>query len=212
MVSLYGASLSYQDQKQGAAIGARLPTQLAGVSVLVDGRPAPLLFASAGQVNFLIPSDEITGDIKVQLVRQSIFGPPVTLTLAAAAPALFAIGGYALAQDYNHNYAGVATDSPAHSGDMIVLYATGLGYTQPNPQPGEIPATAANIRNLDTLKVLLNGTAVDSTLVKYAGLTPGSAGLYQINFILPDGLSADAEIRVSVAGQTSAAGVKLAIR
>lgn len=215
MISLFGSSLSYQDDvpaSQASLSRKGLPTQLGGVSVVVDNRPAPLLFVSKGQINFLVPSDEIPGDVKVQVVRQGVAGPVVTLTLADTAPALFPLGGYALAQDYNNNYAGVGTDQPARAGDTIVLYATGLGHTQPNPTPGEIPATAAYLDNLASVKVLLNGAAIDSTLIKYAGLTPGFAGLYQINFILPPGISSDSEIRVSVAGQTSAAGVKLAAR
>lgn len=192
--------------------GGRLPTQLGGVSVLVDNSPAPLLFVSAGQVNFMVPSTDIPGNSKVQLVRQGIAGPAVTIAVVESAPALFAPDGYVLAQDYQNNYAAVTADTPAHSGDMIVLYCVGLGHTQPNPAPGEVAPTAANIANASTLKVLVNGTAIDSGLIKYAGLTPSSTGLYQINFILPGGLTADVEIRVSDSGQTSAAGLKLAVR
>jgi uncharacterized protein (TIGR03437 family) len=160
----------------------------------------------------MVPSTEISGDSKVQLVRQGIAGPAVTIALVEAAPALFAPAGYVLAQDYNNNYAAATPDTPAHSGDMIVLYATGLGHTQPNPAPGQVSDTAANIVNLSTLRVLLNGTAIDSSLIKYAGLTPLSTGLYQINFLLPGGLASDVEIRISDAGQTSAPGLKLAVR
>ena len=215
MVSVFGSNLSYQSDvevSQATISGNRLPTQLGGVSVLVDNRPAALLFVGKGQINFLVPSDEITGDVKIQVVRQGVAGPAITLALEEAAPALFLLDGYAIAQDYNNKYAVVTPDVPAHAGDTIVLYATGLGHTQPNPNPGEIPPTAAYVDNAANLKVLLNGSAIDPALIKYAGLTPGSAGLYQINFILPGGLSDDVEIRVSLDGQTSAAGVKLAVR
>ena len=216
VLSLFGTNLSYASApviaSQDTMSGGRLPTQLGGVSVLFDNTPAPLLFVSAGQVNFMAPSTEIPGTSKVQLVRQSIAGPAVTVALAPSAPALFAPAGYVLAQDYQNNYASVTSDAPAHAGDMIVLYCTGLGPTQPNPNPGEIALTAANIANLATLQVLLNGAAIDSSLIKYAGLTPSSTGLYQINFLLPGGLTSDVEIRVSDAGQASAPGWKLAVR
>jgi uncharacterized protein (TIGR03437 family) len=211
VVSLFGANLSYQKEAVVTSTpGDKLPTQLGGVTVVVGNKPAPLLYVDSGQINFLIPADETPGDVKVQVVRQSVAGPAVTLTLVEAAPALFSLSGYALAQDFNNKYATVTPDVPARGWDTVVLYATGLGHTQPYSEPGEIAATAANLENQATLKVLLNGTAIDATLVKYAGVTPGFAGLYQINFILPPGLSTDAEIRVSVAGQTSVAGVKLA--
>ena len=168
------------------------------------------MFVSAGQINFLVPSTESPGNINVQVVRQSIAGPAVSVTLVSAAPALFATNGYVLAQDYNNNYASVAPNTPAHSGDMIVLYVTGLGHTQPNPDPTEVPSAAANV--VSPPSILLNGTAIDPSLIKYAGVTPQYAGLYQINFLLPSGFSTDVEIRVSSAGQTSTAGFKLALQ
>lgn len=214
MVSLFGTNLSYATQPiavtQDSMNGAMLPTELADVHVLVDGSPAPLLFVSAAQINFLVSSTEIPGNINVQVVRQSIAGPAVSITLVDAAPALFASNGYTLAQDYNNQYAVISPMAPAHSGDTIVLYVTGLGHTQPNSLPGEVPGSAATV--VATAKVLLNGTAIDPSLIKYAGVTPYCAGLYQINFVLPGGLSSDAEIRVSAGGQTSAAGLKLAVR
>ena len=214
VLSLFGTTLSYYAQpvtvSQDNMSGGMLPTTLGDVRVFVDNSPAPLLYVSATQINFLVPSTEIPGASTVQVIRQGIYGPAITITLASAAPALFASAGYVLAQDYNNNYAAVTPDVPAHSGDMIVLYATGLGYTQPNPLPTEVPTAAANV--VATPSILLNGAAIDPSLVKYAGVTPLSAGLYQINFLLPNGLTDDVEVRVSAAGQTSTAGLKLAVR
>ena len=214
VVSLFGTNLSFDAQpvtvSQDTMNSAFLPTTLGDVHVLVDGSPAPLLYVDKGQINFLLPSTEISGTSTVQVVRQSIAGPAVPITLVNAAPALFASNGYALAQDYNNNYAAVTPNTPAHAGDAIILYATGLGYTQPSSLPGEVPATAANV--VAAVQVLLNGTAIDSKLIFYAGVTPGCAGLYQINFIMPGGFGGDTEIRVSAAGQTSAAGLKLAVQ
>jgi uncharacterized protein (TIGR03437 family) len=209
VVSLFGANLSFASEPVVATIsGLMLPTELDGVRVLVDGSPAPLLFVSPGQINFLVPSTEIPGNSTVQVVRQSVAGPAVTIALVDAAPALFSSGGYVLAQE--PNYFAITPDAPAHSGDTIILYATGLGHTLPNPSPGQVSPTAAN--TVASPQVLLNGAAIDSTLIKYSGLTPSSTGLYQINFVIPGGFTADAEVRVSAAGQTSAAGLKLAIR
>ena len=219
VLSLFGANLAFTAEtvSQSNISGNKLPTQLAGVLVIVDGTPAPLLaVASSGssqQINFLVPSTEIPGAVTVQVVRQGVYGPAITITLVDAAPALFANAGYAIAQDGDKgaNNALVTPDAPAQPGEMIVLYATGLGHTQPNPDPGEIVPTAANIVNLATLQVLLDGSAIDSSLIKYAGLTPGSVGLYQINFILPNTVAPNPEIRVAVAGTTSAPGLKLAV-
>jgi uncharacterized protein (TIGR03437 family) len=106
----------------------------------------------------------------------------------------------------------VSPDAPAHAGEIIVVYATGLGKTVPNPAPGEIPQYAAQIVALKSLQVSLGGVAVDAGLIKYAGLSPGSAGLYQINVEVPGNPGIDPEVRVAAAAQSSPAGLKLAIR
>ena len=100
---------------------------------------------------------------------------------------------------------------PAHPGDLLILYVTGMGATQPNPATGEIQQSEAFISNPATLTIQLNGTPIDPNLIKYAGLTPGYAGLYQINFYLPGNTPPNPEIRVGMGNQLSPAGLKLAV-
>ena len=59
---------------------------------------------------------------------------------------------------------------------------------------------------------MLDGAAVDPGLIKYAGLTPGSAGLYQINLEIPEGAGNDPEIRVTAGNLTAQTGLKLPLR
>jgi uncharacterized protein (TIGR03437 family) len=63
-----------------------------------------------------------------------------------------------------------------------------------------------------SLKITLNGAGVDPMLVKYAGLTPGSAGLYQINLEMPKDTGDDPEIRVTAGSLVAQGGLKLAVR
>ena len=173
----------------------------------------PLLFASDGQLNFLMSSVESAGPVKVRVVTEGITGPEITVTLVDAAPALFPnplAAGYAIAQDSNLHL--LTADSPAHAGDIVVIYVTGLGRTSPNPALGEIPNYAATMLAVASLKVTLNGTAVDPGLIKYAGLTPRSAGLYQINLELPKEIGNDPEIRVTAGNLTPQTGLKLPLR
>jgi uncharacterized protein (TIGR03437 family) len=173
--------------------------------------PAPLLYVSDGQVNFLVPGNQLDGDVKVRVVREGVTGPEITVTLVDAAPALFqTAAGYAIAAHVDNSV--IAPGSPAQAGETIVVYACGLGRTQPNPAPGAIPQSAAVIQGLSKLTVYLGGTAIDPARIQYAGLTPGSAGLYQINLVLPDDLGTDPEIRVAIADQSSPAGLKLAVQ
>ena len=76
----------------------------------------------------------------------------------------------------------------------------------------DIPSLATTISDPPGLKVLLDGAPVDPMYIKYAGLTPGCAGLYQINLLLPASTGNDPAIQIALAGQSSQADLKLAVR
>ncbi len=217
VLTVFGSNLAFASAglTQENIVSASLPFQLGNISVYVDNISAPLLYVSPGQVNFLIPPNEIAGSVPVRVVRQGLTGPTVMITLVNAAPALFpSADNYALAQDFNAQSAVATAAAPAHAGDLIVLYATGLGGTQPLPLTGEIPRYAGSIQpsDLSAFQVLLNGKAVDPKTVPYAGLTPGFAGLYQVNFYLPGDCGTDPQIQLAVGSQISAPGIKLAVQ
>jgi uncharacterized protein (TIGR03437 family) len=170
-----------------------------------------MLFVSDGQVNFLMSSVESAGPVKVRVVTEGITGPEISVTLVDAAPALFSMAnGTVIATDAKGKL--LTADAPAHAKDIVVIYATGLGRTSPNPAIGEIPNYAASMLASASLKVTLDGTAVDPGLIKYAGLTPGSAGLYQINLEIPEGTGNDPEIRITAGNVAAPAGLKLPLK
>ena len=216
LISIFGSNLSFGSAGLNSTNtgGATLPFFLSNVSVVIDHVAAPLLYVSPTQINVMIPPNEIAGNIPLQVVRQSVYGPAVVISLATAAPALFVSSDHmALAQDYNAGYAVATADAPAQPGDLMILYATGLGGTQPLPGTGDIPQTAAMINGFASgaLQVLLNGKALDPKTIPYAGLTPGFAGLYQINFYIPGDCPPNPQIQIVMGGQSSAANVMLAV-
>jgi len=223
VISIYGTSLSYFTQALTdsnlkpcgtSLLPARcfdLSQDLNGVKVYVQNQPVPVLFVSPTQVNFLMSSVERPGPVTVRVVNNGKSGPDSTVTLVDAAPALFSMaGGYVIAQDVKFNL--LTADAPAHAGDTVVVYLTGLGQTSPNPAVGEIPNYAATMLAFASLKVTLNGTAVDREMIKYAGLTPGCGGLYQINLLLPKGTGDDPEIQVTAGNLAAQTGLKLPLR
>ncbi len=216
LLTIFGSNLSFNTAGLTGdnTSGGQVPLQLGNISVIIDNAAAPLFYVSPTQINVMIPSNEIAGNIPLQVVRQGVQGPLVTIALLSAAPALFvAANRFALAQDYNAGYALATPAAPAQPGDLLVLYATGLGGTQPTPLVGEIPATAAFINGFaaNALQVQLNGKAIDPKTIPYAGLTPGYAGLYQINFYLPGDCPPNPLIQISMGGALSAANVMLAV-
>ncbi len=194
-------------------VGGFLPTMMGGAEVFVDGSMAPLLYVSPGQIDFLIPITEIPGNALVTVVRQGVYGPTVTINMATAAPQLFTDSkGFVIATDWNNGNSVITESAPAHGGDLVILYATGLGAAAPSTLSGQLAQYASPIVNLSSLKVVLNGAALDSSAILYAGFSPGSAGLYQINLLLPANAGTNPAIQVSVAGQTSAAACQLAVQ
>ena len=212
VLAIFGTNLSWYTHAlaPGDIAADTLPIELDGVGVYVDDWPAPLLYVSGPQINFIVPGNEISGDITVRVTREGVSGPSVTVTLADAAPALFDDGnGYAIATHADGTLLNDA--SPGQPGEIVVIYATGLGPTEPNPTPGAIPQTAASLQWLDSLTVSLDGTVLPPFRIKYAGVTPLSAGLYQINLEIPQDAGPDPVIQVTVGTQSDADGLKLAV-
>ena len=217
VISILGTGMAFSAQGLTSAdiAGGTLPTTLNGVQVFVSGWPAPLFYVSDTQVNFLMPPNQIAGPVTVWVVRNSTAGPQVSLMLEDAAPALFPSPldpDYAIAQHWP-DYSSIAPTSPAAPGGIVILYATGLGKTEPYPsQPAEIPLYAGWIERMNDFQVYLDGTPLDPSKVLYAGLAPGWPGLYQIDLVLPDDAGPNPEIRVAIAAQVSASGLKLAVK
>jgi uncharacterized protein (TIGR03437 family) len=216
IVSIFGSGLGESSQGITLEAGAlRLPFELNNARVYVGGQTAPMFYASDSQINFQIPPNLVAGPVTIRVAvdGNTLSGPEITVALVDAAPALFPLPPddvYAIAQ--HADYSLVTADSPAHAGDIVVIYLTGLGRTNPDVASGEIPPLIELPLLPSDLKVSLGGTVVDPVMVKYAGLTPGCAGLYQINLLLPDNLGTDPELRVAVADQSSPAGLNLPVR
>jgi uncharacterized protein (TIGR03437 family) len=213
IVSIFGSGLARSTQGITSAdiVDHHLPTELNGTQVRVSGfMQVPLFYVSDAQVNFLMPSNILTGPADIRVVCNGQVGPPVTVTVGDAAPALFAMpNGFAIVTHADSSL--ITPEAPARAGEVIVIYAAGLGKTERVPIDGELPAYISYLLNWKSTKVLLNGVAVDADRMSYAGLTPASAGLYQINVQLPESVPIDPELRVAIGDQTSQAGVKLAL-
>ena len=100
----------------------------------------------------------------------------------------------------------ITKDHPAHAGETVVLYGTGLGDTEPAQVTGHISMVPAQMQRLSDLCVVV-GASID-----YAGVTPGSPGLYQVNVRLPKKVAVNPEIRLTIGDQSSPANMKLPVR
>ncbi len=188
----------------------QLPVELNYVRVYLNGASVPLFYVSETQINFMIPMKQIPGKATLRVARQGVSGPEVTVTIVDAAPALFVNEGYAIVTHGDGSL--ITAEKPAEGGEIVVIYATGLGKVDKNPDSGEIPQYISRILKFSELKVRVGGAEITGDAIKYAGLTPGSAGLYQINVELPRDLGSDPDLRVEIGEASTPAGVKLAGR
>jgi uncharacterized protein (TIGR03437 family) len=205
VISIFGNGLARSTQ--AAPGGVLLPVELNYVQVFVENQRVPLLFVSEGQFKFVMSSVVKPGPVTVRVVTQGLSGPEIPVTLVDCAPNLFAApGGFALATSADNNL--LTADAPAHAGDIVVIYLTGLGRTSPAYNAGEVPGSAAQI--VSGVKVALDTMELDPIYIKYAGVTPGWPGLYQLNLEIPMGAPADPELKIT--GSITTGGLKLAVR
>jgi uncharacterized protein (TIGR03437 family) len=183
LITIYGSNLSPTNQ---ATSQIPVPTALANSCVTVNGQPIPLIFVSPNQVNAQMPFQAV-GAETIVVHTPGGTSDNFNLIVQPTAPAVF-LSGVAGPQTNLPTVIRaanglLATDSnPIHSGDVLVIYATGLGQTNPAgltgyPAPGS-PLSSA----LSVASVTLGGMNLP---VSYAGLAPGEVGVYQINVTVP---------------------------
>lgn len=217
LATIYGTNLSWtthilnaNDLQQGT-----LPTSLDGVTVYVHNIVCKLLYVSPGQINFLIPYELTSPTAQVLVNRQGVVGPvgldnlpAVTINLALTAPGFFQWSGNFIVAEHADGSLITAT-SPAQASEVVVLFAAGLGRTVPDSASGVLPSGAARLLYGSQLQIVLNGSVLPPSSIYYAGVTPGYAGLYQINVTLPDVLPRDPELQVVIGTQASPTGILL---
>jgi uncharacterized protein (TIGR03437 family) len=215
-VTIQGAGLaSKTDDWSNSIVNGALPTSLDGVSVTMGGKPAYIYYISPGQLNVLAP-DVPEGPVTVTVTTTGGTSAAFTTTASAYGPAFFGWPGnqvVATRTDYSYavkagTFAG-ATTIAAKPGDVIILWATGFGPTNPAPPTGvAVPSDKAYATGS------LPGITIDNVpaTVYGAALAPGSVGLYQIAIQVPSSLAdGDWPIQASIGGVSSPAGTILSV-
>jgi len=195
IVAVKGQRLSMKAPASGSA--PPLSTQVSDTQVLMNGVPIPIFYTSYGQINCQIPTNAPVGTSLLQVRRSDgQISNTVSVEIVARAPRLlrFNIGDYGAivnGQDGSYPLPSGAIPGynthPATSGDTLIIYAVGLGDTSPavatgDPAPGDPLAQV-----MGTPSVNFGGSIGSPVVVPdYAGLSPTSAGLYQINVRIPE--------------------------
>ena len=184
-------------------VNNELPTNLGGTCVESGTTKWGLFYVSPTQINVIAEQLPASGTAPVTVVTgcgtaKEVSSPVMNVPVAAVSPEFL----YFLENTDGQNpvaaidaitgaYIGAsglisgATFTPAKAGELVTAFGVGWGPTTPSNQPGTVASATATLSS--TYSFTLGGAPVD---VQYAGLSPTYAGLYQVNFTVPSGLSA----------------------
>ena len=166
LVSIFGIGLTSGSTMAAATLP--LPVKLAGTIVTMNGTPVPLLYASPGQINAQLPF-EAQGTVEVSVAGSA----RERVRVEAAAPGIFAVTG------------------DRRPGGAVSIYATGLGAVAPRVTSGAAAPVSPLSRTVAEPVVTIGGTRA---AVRFSGLAPGFAGLYQVDAVVPPGLAGAVDV------------------
>jgi uncharacterized protein (TIGR03437 family) len=215
LVTIRGRDLAWAERlrTESDSQGGLLPLILTGTSVTVSvsGLAATVERVSPESVTFLMPVGLRPGRAEVRLIHAGRAGPGVPIQLVDEAPAVYMWSpGVVLARDAE-SYEWVEPGRPALPGDEVVVYATGLGVTNPTVEYRRIVMEPREIAARDRFTVWLNDLALDDDAIAYVGVMPGWPGLYEVRFRLPEDLPSNPVVRLQIGELLSQDEVRLAL-
>jgi adhesin/invasin len=216
LVSIFGSNLA-----DGSAqnLSLPLPMELGTTSVVLSGgAQLPLLYVSSTQINVLIPYEALVNEThQVVVERNNAISVPVTTAVFNAAPAILSTAGNGLGQGHIYVVAASGAETlanqnaPATAGNTVVIYCVGLGPVNPAVPSGSAAPVSQLSNAIAPVTVNFGG---QTAIPGFSGLTPGFAGLYQVNVVVPSGVTPGNQVPVtlSAGGKTSSGAIFMAIK
>ncbi len=181
---------------------ATLPllTTLAEASVSVNGKLAPILYASPSQINFQVPWETALGTASVTVTVAGTTSAAASVPVLSAAPGIFFnSSGTAIAQ--NKDFSLNTSANPAHAGSYLIAYLTGSGPVTPALADGAATPSTGLIQPTSSVTATIGGA---TATVLGSAFTPGFVSLLQVNIAVPSGMAAgNYPMVVTINGQAS---------
>ena len=188
-----------------------LSTVVGGVCVEVGQTRAPILHVAAERIHVQVPVDAELGPVSVEVIRgcdppadgpQPVRSNSATFMIVDVLPAFLQFsqavpGVAALHQDFA---VVAATDAfvpekgpssrPAAPGDVVTLYGTGFGLTDPPLPNGDLSGFTRSLA-AESVKAMVGDFEVspEDFDIVYAGVSPEIAGFYQVSVRIPEAVS-----------------------
>ena len=231
IISLYGQGFAPPGTLATTTLNpaGRVAVNLAATCLQIGGKRAPLFVVTPGQINAQVPHDLAPGEAALTVIRGCATAneqrsAAASATVAAVSPAFFNFvsnpnGRNPVVALHGGGPGFVGTPgllpgvefTPAAPGEVVTLYGTGFGATEPALETGEIPSRAVDLAN--AVSFTFGGIAVPPADILYKGAAPGLAGVYQFALRLPSNLPAgNADVVATVNGVPTPSGPFLTVR
>lgn len=199
IVAIFGSNFNLAGGTHAGAASATalpLPTSLGVTQVIMNGIAAPLYYADSTQINAQVPW-EVNGatSLSVTVMVNGVPSNLATTPLAVQTPGIFVVA---------HASSGTAVTpaNPALQGEYLTIYCAGLGPVTSPPATGAAAEASPPSATPVNPAVTIGGVAAS---VVFSGLTPGLAGLYQVNAQVPANVpgGSDVVVVLSIGGADS---------
>lgn len=185
IVALFGANLASETATAGSI---PLPTSLGGVSVTVDGTPAPLFSVGSTQINFQMPFEVTANLVGIKVTKGGSTSNVALVPVTATSPGVFQWNDGETpnrAVVTHADYSLVTRDNPARRGETIQVWVNGLGVLNPPVLTGAGSPFAEPLARAVDKNIMVYFGGEPAERIDYAGGTPYLVGLNQINAKVP---------------------------
>ena len=229
LFAISGTNLSSSTRAWASAdfVGGKLPTELDGVQVKINGNPAYVCYISPSQINAMTGADTSEGSVPIQVIEPQHASEPFLSQQWSYAPGLFAwppglitewsteSSDYIIAQAVDGTWIGnfelayavklQTKMRDAKPGEIITVYGTGFAATTPPLPPDSIITQPAQLAATVTFR--FGRTVAD---VVWAGQI--GSGVYQFNIKVPDVPSGDHIVIAEIGGHRSQGNAVISVR
>ena len=212
-----------------------LPTTLGGVRVWFDGVPARLFLVTPGLIHAQLPMGlgGPTATLVITRDLQKAGSNPQEIEIHDYSPGIFTLSQngegqgivtFANSPDLAAPVGTVGGSRPGTAGDLLTIYANGMGPVEPPIADGHNSCEPAGVCLPDGSNVVLHHTTMTPVIriggvevpeenVLFSGSSPASVGVNEVVFEMPGGIPpGDAvPITIEIGGVTSKADVTMAV-
>jgi uncharacterized protein (TIGR03437 family) len=175
------------------------------VSVMVNDKAAPLFAVDdvngQEQINFQVPWEVASGPkANIAVINNGTTSATISVPVLAAQPGIinYNTAGGSFGVILHANFQLADSEHPAMADETVLIYCTGLGTVSSPPADG---AAANGQSTVAVPNVTIGGV---NSKVSFSGLAPGFVGLYQVNAVVPPGLTTGNQpVVITVGGSSS---------